>query len=128
MDFTQGLDIRLIDADNVSILNRIKTKRVHFAWDNPKQDLTAYFQKFNDLSNIKDHRRKGVYVLTNYDSTHEEDLYRVETLRAMGYDPYVMIYKKSTAPKITRLLQRWCNNKIIFNTVQNFKDYLPQMG
>lgn len=34
----------------------------------------------------------AVYVLTNYDTTHEYDLYRVYTLRDMGYDPYVMVY------------------------------------
>ncbi len=34
VDFTQGLDIRLISRDNVSLLNKVRTKAVHFAWDN----------------------------------------------------------------------------------------------
>lgn len=55
-----------------------------------------------------------MYVLTNYDTTHEEDLYRVEKLKSMDYDPYVMIYNKPSAPKETRDLQRYANNKIIF--------------
>ena len=55
----------------------------------------------------------------------EQDLYRVNTLRALGYDPYVMIYERPTAPKITRHLQRWVNNKRIFHTVKDFKDYAP---
>ena len=41
------------------------------------------------------------------------------------YDPYVMIYERPTAPKITRHLQRWVNNKRIFHTVKDFKDYAP---
>ena len=50
-------------------------------------------------------------MLTNFGSTHEQDLYRVNTLRRMGYDPYVMIYDRPSAPPITRQLQRWVNNK-----------------
>ncbi len=123
VDFSQGLDIRLITPDNVALLNRVRTKAVHFAWDNPNEDLTGYFQRFLELTAIKSSRRRRVYVLTNYGSTHEQDLYRVDTLRQMGYDPYVMVYERPTAPKITRQLQRWVNNKQIFYTVQNFADY-----
>ncbi len=125
VDFSQGLDIRLINPDNVSLLNKVRTKTVHFAWDNPEDDLTGYFQKFLQLTTIKDKRRRRVYVLTNYGSTHEQDLYRVNTLRQMGFSPYVMVYDRPTAPPITRHLQRWVNNKRIFYTVENFSDYEP---
>jgi hypothetical protein len=63
-----------------------------------------------------------VYVLTNFNTTMEENLYRVYTLRDMGFDPYVMIYDKPHAPKEVRLLQRWCNNKKIFKTCK-WEDY-----
>ncbi len=125
VDFTQGLDVRLITPDNVSLLNRVKTKMLHFAWDDPNTDLTGYFQRFLELTRIKDFGRRRVYVLTNYGSTHEQDLYRVETLRGMGYDPYVMIYERPSAPTITRQLARWVNNKRVFRTVPNFADYIP---
>jgi len=125
VDFTQGLDVRLITPDNVALLNQVKTKAVHFAWDDPNDDLTPYFRRFLELTNIKSDRKRRVYVLTNYGSTHEQDLYRVETLRGMGYDPYVMIYDRPTAPKITRQLQRWVNNKRIFYTVDKFENYNP---
>ena len=128
VDFTQGLDIRLINERNVEALNRVKTKQVHFAWDNPTDDLADKFKEFNELSTIKDFRRKGVYILTNYDSTLEQDLYRIYTLRDLGFNPYVMIYNKPKAPRTTRLLQRWCNNRIIFNTCKNFKEYNSNMG
>ncbi len=125
VDFTQGLDIRLITPDNVALLNKVRTKAVHFAWDDPSIDLTPYFRRFLELTNIKNYRRRQVYVLTNYNTTHEQDLYRVETLRDMGFNPYVMIYNKPEAPGITRHLQRWVNNKRIFNTVDKFEDYDP---
>lgn len=125
VDFTQGLDIRLVNRDNISLLNRVRTKAVHFAWDNPNEDLTGHFQRFLDFTTVKSSRNRRVYVLTNYGSTHEQDLYRVNALRAMGFDPYVMIYERPTAPPITRHLQRWVNNKRIFYTVNDFSDYLP---
>ena len=129
VDFSQGLDIRLITPDNVALLNKVRTKAVHFAWDNPDMDLTPYFRRFLELTAIKNFRKRKVYVLTNYGSTHEQDLYRVETLRHMGYDPYVMVYDRPSAPPITRQLQRWVNNKRIFHTVPSFADYIPgRMG
>lgn len=125
VDFSQGLDIRLINPDNVSLLNKVRTKAVHFAWDNPDEDLTGYFRKFLELTAIRDRSKRRVYVLTNYSSTHEQDLYRVTTLRRMGYDPYIMVHDRPSAPSVTRHLQRWVNNKRIFYTVENFADYKP---
>lgn len=117
--------IRLTNPDNIALLNKVRTKAVHFAWDNPEEDLTEHFRRFVAHTAIRSDRNRRVYVLTNYGSTHEQDLYRVNTLRALGYDPYVMIYERPTAPKITRHLQRWVNNKRIFHTVKDFRDYAP---
>lgn len=125
VDFNQGLDIRLITPEKVDVLNRVKIKMLHFAWDNPEDDLTGYFQLFLRYTKVKDKRKRRVYVLTNYNSTHEQDMYRVLTLRGMGFDPYVMIYEKDTAPPETRRLQRWVNNKRFFYAVPDFKDFDP---
>ena len=125
VDFSQGLDIRLITRDNVALLNQVRTKAVHFAWDNPDEDLTRYFRQFLEWTSIRNPRLRRVYLLTNYGSTHEQDLYRVETLRQMGFDPYVMIYERPTAPPITRHLQRWVNNKRLFYAIPSFSDYEP---
>lgn len=122
LDFTQGLDIRLLDEADLEDINAMRLRTLHFAWDNPKEDLTARFRAFAD-----GFRRKSnigmVYVLTNYNSTMEENLWRVYTLRDMGYDPYVMIYNKPDAPREIRLLQRWCNNKIVFKKCRRFEDF-----
>ncbi len=125
VDFTQGLDVRLITPEKAELLNRVKTKMLHFAWDNPEEDLTGYFKRFIELTNVKDYRKRRVYVLTNYGSSHEQDLYRIYTLREMGYDPFVMVYEKDTASDITRKLQRWVNNKRFFHAVPDFKDFNP---
>lgn len=134
VDFTQGLDIRLVNARNVELMQRIKTQTIHFAWDNPAQDLTEHFRRFKDLSGIKDYRKLGVYVLTNYGDGEtvaekvENALRRIYPLRDLGYNPYVMIYDKPNAPQEIRLLQRWCNNRIIFRSEPDFYKYDPKRG
>ena len=120
--FNQGLDIRLLNDDDIADINGMRIKDLHFAWDNPKDDLEAKFRNFANAF-----RRKSnigmVYCLTNYNSSMEENLYRIYTLRDMGYDPYVMVYDKPNAPKDIRRLQRWCNNKFVFKKCPRFEDY-----
>ena len=129
VDFNQGLDIRLTNEENIALINQIKVKQIHFAWDNAEDDLKPYFERYKDLAKHKPHGHYGmVYCLTNFGSTMEENLYRIYTLRDLGYDPYVMIYDKPNAPREIRLLQRWCNNKLIFRSCPRFEDYDSKKG
>jgi len=124
LDFTQGLDIRCLDEADVADINRMRLRTLHFAWDNPKDDLEGKFRAFAHGFRRNTHIGM-VYCLTNFNSTMEENLYRIYTLRDMGYDPYVMIYNKPDAPQEVRDLQRWCNNKVIFKSCKRFEDYRP---
>lgn len=124
VDFTQGLDARLLTEENIALINACKVKMIHFAWDNPRDEtVPKMLRMFAERSAVMDYRKRKVYVLTNYWSTHAEDVRRVYWLRDNGYDPYVMIYDKQRAPKETRRLQRWVNNKIIFRSCERFEDY-----
>lgn len=125
VDFNQGLDVRLMDRDTAALIGNIKLKDIHFAWDNPGDQATIDgLELYAKYSQKKIHGSYAtVYVLTNFGSTHEQDLERIYRLREMGYDPYVMIYDKPSAPKITKRLQRWCNNRYIFKSCENFEDY-----
>ena len=124
IDFTQGIDIRLTDEADIADLNEMKLKNVHFAWDNPRVDLTKKFKAYAEKAKHKPHGSFGtVYVLTNFDSTIEEDLYRIYTLRDLGFDPDVRVYNKPSAPQEIRDLQRWCNNRVIFYSCPRFEDY-----
>ena len=120
--FNQGLDIRCLNDDDIEDINHMRIKDLHFAWDNPKDNLEPKFRNFASRF-----RRKSnigmVYCLTNFNSSLEEDLHRIYTLRDLHYDPYVMVYDKPHAPKEIRDLQRWCNNKIIFKSCKRFEDY-----
>ena len=123
IDFTQGIDIRLMDDEDIEDLNGMNIKEIHFAWDNPKDDLSGAFDAYAKKAKHKPHGKCGtVYILTNYDSSMQENLERIYRLRE-SYDPYVMVYNKPSAPKEIRDLQRWCNNKIIFKSCPRFEDY-----
>ena len=128
VDFTQGLDARLLTDEKVQALRAVKYKILHFAWDNADDTVTPkLLEKYSDAWGLRPERKK-VYVLTNFNTNHAQDLERIYTLRDMGYDPYVMIYDKYNAPQQTRYLQRWCNNKIIFNAEPWFFNYNPAKG
>lgn len=129
VDFTQGLDIRLTNDANIDLINKVKLKEIHFAWDNAKDDLKPYFEYYKSKAKHKPHGHYGtVYCLTNFGSTMEDNLHRIYTLRDMGFNPYVMIYDKPNAPKEIRDLQRWCNSPQIFRSCDDFRDYKKRSG
>lgn len=129
VDVNQGFDCRLLTSENIDAINRMKVKNIHFAWDYMKETdaVLRGLRLYSGLAKRKPHGNFGtVYTLTNFDTTMEENLFRIYTLRDMGFDPYVMIYDKPSAPREVRLLQRWCNNKIIFRSVPKFEQYDPK--
>lgn len=127
VNFNQGVDSRLLNESNIELLKQVKISTIHFAWDNISDEhlIVPKLKMFKDLTGISD-RKAIVYVLTNFNSTHEQDLYRVYKLRELGYSPYIMIYEKKTAPKITKQLARWVNNRFIWYKDPNgkFEDYV----
>ena len=131
VDVNQGFDARLLTPENIEAIKRIKIKNIHFAWDLMRNSaaICRGLELWKRLGKKTPHGSWGsVYVLVNFDTTMEENLERIYTLRDMGYDPYVMIYDKPHAPKEIRRLQRWCNNKIIFKSCPKFEDYDPKRG
>jgi len=131
VDINQGLDARLLTPKNIDAIKKIKIKEIHFAWDLMKNSkrIIKGLNLWKRYGKKNRHGKWGtVYVLTNFNTTMAENLYRIYTLRKMGFDPYVMIYDKPNAPREIRLLQRWCNNKIIFQSCRRFEDYDPKRG
>ena len=128
VDFNQGLDIRLMTEEKAELLKRIRIDSVHFAWDKyeDKEMIVPRFRAFAEVTGWSE-RKMGVYVLTNFNTTIEQDLERIYTLRDLGYNPYVMIYDKAhtRSSDTIRRLQRYVNNRFIFRSVPRFEDYNP---
>ena len=126
VDFSQGLDMHAMTEEKTKMIKQMKIKQVHFAWDRyeDKGTIVPKFEQFKQITQW-DKRKLGVYVLTNFNTSIEQDLERIYILRDLGYWPYVMIYdKQHTKPSDTvRKIQRWVNMRSIFEKVKNFNDY-----
>lgn len=126
VDFSQGCDIRIMTDKKAEYIKRMKIKQIHFAWDRykDKEMIIPKFRRFKEITGWE-YRKLGVYVLCNFDTSFEQDLERIYTLRDLGYNPFVMLYNKETIPKGHKLkhLQRWVNNRIIFRTCERFEDF-----
>ncbi len=126
IDFSQGCDIRIMTEEKIEAVMQMKIKQVHFAWDRyeERDRILPKFKMFKDMTGW-DKRKLPVYVLVNYDTSIEQDLDRIYTLRNLGYWPYVMIYEKEKLPRghIIRRLQRWVNMRAVFEKIPRFEDY-----
>lgn len=126
VDFNQGLDIRLMTEEKAEMLSRIKMKEVHFAWDRyqDKDLVLPRLKLYARVRGLKPNSHKAVvFTIVNFDTTIEQDLERIYTLRQIGYWPYIMIYDKEHCDRVYRDLQRWVNNRFIFAACKRFEDY-----
>ena len=126
--FNQGVDIRLMTTEKAEMLKQIKISTVHFAYDRyqDKAVIEPKFRTFKDATGWG-RGRVQVYVLVNFDTTPEQDLDRIYFLKSLDFSPYVMIYDKEHISKggFYKHLQRWCNNRFLLWSVDNFDDYEP---
>ena len=125
VEFNQGLDIRLITDENLELLRQIKLDQIHFAFDRwqDKDIIEPRLRQFVERTGYN--RGKGrvtVYILCNYDTTIEQDMYRIQLCRELNISPYPMIYDKKNCKPIYRKIQRWCNN-LIFWSCPTFEEY-----
>ena len=126
VDFNQGLDIRMVNDRNMALLKEIRLKSIHFAFDRwqDKDIVEPKLREFAEKTGFT--RNKGhvmVYILTNYDTTLEQDIYRIQLCRELNFSPYPMIYDKEHCDKVYKHLQRWCSN-FIFWSVPTFEEYM----
>lgn len=130
VNINQGLDARFITEEVAYKLLEMKPKleRIHFAFDFMKNE-EAIIKGLKLASKIigLDSRKATVYMLTNYNTSLKEDLYRVRMIQECGFQPDVRIYRKNSGecPKYLIDLQRWCNLKFIYRST-DILDYVPR--
>lgn len=92
VDFNQGLDARLFSRRHAEKIAELPQPKVRFAFDYPgiQDDLDDAIEKCLQfgLKNL------GVYVLVGYESSPDEDYYRLEHVRSiLGIRPNPMRYQ-----------------------------------
>ena len=128
VDFNQGLDIRMMTKEKIDLLNQIKIAEIHFARDRYKDKdlILPKFRLFSELSRLHHMKDIIVYTIVNFDTTLDQDLERIYTLRDMGYWAYIMVYDKEHCDPIYLALSRWVNNRFVFAKCPRFEDYRNQ--
>lgn len=110
IDFNQGLDIRLITYKNAKLLNEIprwKGLRLRFAFDNP--NLRKIIDKKLKILNEVGISNGTIqfYVLIGFNTTHQENLMRIQFLQEKRIDIFVMPFNK--LDPYQRAFTRWVN-------------------
>lgn len=111
VDFNQGLDIRLMTKDFAKLLTNINPSILRFAWDDIKDEASV----MRGLNMLKDAgypfntHKLSFYVLVNFNSSFEEDKYRIDLLHSHNIATFVMIYKKTHSTRMQRELCSWAN-------------------
>lgn len=124
-----GVDVRIIDEEQSYWLNKLKMKQnIHIAWDLPQLDLTDRLKEM--IKYVKPYKIT-CYVLVGFNSTIEQDLFRLNTLKSLGVTPFVQPYRDFTnerKPKQYELdLARWANKMWLFKSC-DFADFSPRKG
>ena len=124
-----GVDVRIMDEEQAEALNSVKMKGyVHIAWDLPQLDLTPRLEAMTKY--IKPYKI-ACYVLVGFNSTREQDLHRLRTLKRLGILPFVQPfrdYDNSRNPtQYEKDLGRWANRAWLFKSM-DFMDYEPRKG
>jgi hypothetical protein len=124
-----GVDIRIMNEEQAYHLNRLRLWRnIHIAWDLPQLDLR---EKLVEVTRYIKPYKLMCYVLVGFNSTIEQDMYRIYTLKELGIKPYVMPYRdfsnEHEPTQYERDLAQWVNKPMIFKTC-DFKDFQPRKG
>lgn len=125
IDFNQGLDIRHLTDIQVKALSLLRLwgqTPLRFAWDLMENEPFVR----RGISILHHHKlilKSMFYVLIGFNTTEEEDLYRVEELRGLKAEPFVMPYDKFNPYQ--KDFARWVNHKAIFKSVkwENYLDF-----
>ena len=124
-----GVDIRIMDDEQAIALNSIKRKGyIHIAWDLPQIDITHQIEAMTKY--IKPYKI-ACYVLVGFNSTKEQDLHRLRTLKRLGILPFVQPYRdfenKKEPSRYEKDISRWANRAWLFKSM-DFLDYEPRKG
>lgn len=124
-----GVDIRIMDEEQAQAINSLRLKKtIHVAWDLPQIDLT---DRLKAMTKYIKPWKIACYVLVGFNSTIEQDLFRLRTLKSLGILPFVQPFRdfdnKRTPTDYEKDLARWANRAWLFKTT-NFEDFSPRKG
>lgn len=124
VDINQGCDVRLMTDEIAQALKSINHLRsLHYAWD-----LMCYEKQVIEgirvISKYIPTSNHMCFVLVGFNTSFEEDMYRVKKLESFGVRPYIMRYNERRDDIRLNHFARWINS-FIYKAVPDFEDYEP---
>jgi len=110
-------------------LKKLKLKgNIHIAWDLPELDLT---EKLKEVIKYIPAYKIRCYVLVGFNSSIEQDIYRLRKLKELGIAPFVQPYRdfenERKPSQYEKDLARWANKMWTFKSC-DFSDFQPRKG
>ena len=123
------VDVRIMNEEQVYWLNKLTLlKPIHIARDLPQIDLP---DKLREVTKYIKPYKIYCYVLVGFNSTPEQDLFRLRRLKELKILPFVQPYRdfnnKRTPSNYENDLARWANRAWLFKSM-DFMDYSPRKG
>lgn len=135
VNINQGIDAREIDKDpeKAHLLHKVRvtsrsfgSRLVTSAYDWPQlskivERAVGHFKE----AGFRVRQQLQFYVLVNYSTTVEQDLERINHLRGLGTNAYVMIYDKANCAPVYKRIARWANSWQLFHNI-TWEEYDPE--
>lgn len=115
-----GLDIRILDDKRAEVLTTLRIK-YKFAFDNMKDEEAV--RKGCDILRKHNIKEATFYVLVQFNTTLEEDLYRLNLIKELGFTAYVQRYKFADSDKRYIALAMWANQRHMYKKM-SFEEFL----
>jgi len=123
VDITQGIDVRLVTPDIAQALSEVKHLRsIHYAWDLMSFERQV-MEGIKTLAESVKVWKHLCFLLTGYNTTFEEDIYRFRQLANIKIDPYIMTFNKVYPTAKHHHFARWVNGRIYKSC--SFEEYEP---
>lgn len=124
VDINQGCDVRLMTDEVAFALSEVRHLRsLHYAWD-----LMGFEKQVLDgiktLSQYIKPYKHMCFMLVGFNTTYEQDMYRMRKLVELGVDPFVMVYNENERGDVRlQHFARWVNSRIYKKC--SFEEYEP---
>ena len=124
VDINQGCDVRLMTPEIAQAMSEVHHLRsIHYAWDLMGFEKQV-IEGINVLKKFIPASRHMCFCLVGFNTSFEEDMYRVKTLESMGVRPYIMRYNERRDDIRLNHFSRWVNG-FIYKAAPDFEEYEP---
>lgn len=127
-DFNQGLDIRLLNEENIECLKRVKAKELRFAFDHLSYERQVREGIELLLANGLGSRKLSFYFLYGFPIIEQECVERLKILASYNVEAYPMAYKGPDGKEPQRRILKVDDIPLLHGSKRNIDKFLRLVG